>query len=227
MLPCFSFVPPQEHEASQRDRHQRKAAVWPKMDAPVTSKQKLQLCWQLTSPWTNGRIDGGVYLIKSQTLSPWALYPFHAFALAFLMPPEPTFSRSHLSAFRSSLMGTTTVVSRKTRPLPHQVASLAPPSCCHKQRHATRSQSESSPRTASSKDDGARPTRRTKTMPGTRETGNSWIGRREAVDTCVRYRTSFVQCTLIDVGAYRTAMTVQRTDAGGSHLKPQMHAIQG
>ncbi|KAH9021005.1 hypothetical protein EDB85DRAFT_1895890 [Lactarius pseudohatsudake] len=76
------------------------------------------------------------------------------------MPPEPTFSRSHLSAFRSSLMGTTTVVLRKTRPLPHQAASLAPPSCCHKQRHATRSQSESSPRTASSKDDGARPTRR-------------------------------------------------------------------
>ncbi|KAH8985579.1 hypothetical protein EDB92DRAFT_1357501 [Lactarius akahatsu] len=76
------------------------------------------------------------------------------------MPPEPTFSRSHLSAFRSSLMGTTTVVLRKTRPLPHQAASLAPPSCCHKQRHATRSQSESSPRTASSKDDGAQSTRR-------------------------------------------------------------------
>ncbi|KAH9053918.1 hypothetical protein EDB87DRAFT_146174 [Lactarius vividus] len=29
MLPCFSFVPPQEHGASQRDCHQRKAAVWP------------------------------------------------------------------------------------------------------------------------------------------------------------------------------------------------------
>ncbi|KAI9452357.1 hypothetical protein BJY52DRAFT_1190372 [Lactarius psammicola] len=75
------------------------------------------------------------------------------------MPPEPTFSRSHISAFRNSLMATTTATTRKTRSLPQQVASPALPSCCRKQRHATRSQSESSSWTASSKDDEARRTR--------------------------------------------------------------------
>ncbi|KAI9441877.1 hypothetical protein H4582DRAFT_2055677 [Lactarius indigo] len=56
-------------------------------------------------------------------------------------------------------MATTNAVTSRTRPLPQQATGLAPPSCCHKQRHATRSQSESSPRTASTNDDQARPTR--------------------------------------------------------------------
>ena len=43
------------------------------------------------------------------------------------MPPEPTFSRSHLSAFRNSLKA------------PSMAAAAAAPSCCHKQLqlHAT------------------------------------------------------------------------------------------
>ena len=65
------------------------------------------------------------------------------------MPPEPTFSRSHLSAFRNSLMAMTTAMTRKTRPLSQHIAIPALPSCCHKQRHATRA--------ASSKEDEARP----------------------------------------------------------------------
>lgn len=56
----------------------------------------------------------------------WTFHPFP-------MPPEPTFSRSHLSTFRNSLMT-----------LPHQGANpssaAAAPSCCHRQLHATRSQ---------------------------------------------------------------------------------------
>lgn len=73
------------------------------------------------------------------------------------MPSEPTFSRSHLSTFRNSLMATTTAT-KKTSPLPQQVASPALTSCCHRQRHATHSPSESSPCTASSKDEARSPT---------------------------------------------------------------------
>jgi hypothetical protein len=45
------------------------------------------------------------------------------------MPPEPTFSRSHLSTFRTSLMAPT------TRSQSQKVTSA--PSCCHRQLHTT------------------------------------------------------------------------------------------
>ena len=77
-------------------------------------------------------------------------------AFAFPMPPEPTFSRSHLSAFRTSLMAATTMT---TKSLPQQATtSTAVPSCCHRQRHAIRSQNENSPLTTSDTDDLARST---------------------------------------------------------------------